>query len=704
MKKNKLARRILWMMRGCIVLAVVMVVGTLAWTAREHNRKAVRDSMVMVGGGLAAATRELRTLNVDYSVWDVAYRHAMARDLDWIMDNMVEGIADGSFDLMTLVWPETGEEIGWENRDGDIVRAPSLPAEVRLFLAEALRPVAGSDFKPVDFAFRLPEGVYHFTASRIQPFEIADGANREAFPINLMGRRLDGAIIARLGRMFLIDDLQVAESPKRARPSVPVAGVTGEPVAHLVWTAPRPGAELIRTASLPLLAALTLLATVTMLANRTVDTLAEREEESARAARTDNLTGLPNRMAFRERLERCTQVGDGELAILFMDVNGFKAVNDMLGHAAGDLLVVQLSRRLEQCLPADTFLARVGGDEFNVIVTGGQPEQQVQAYAARVTEALAPPFRIEGKSFGVSVAMGFCSGLAGSMSSGELIRRADLAMYEAKNLRMERPLRYHAELEHDRAAKKVVEDALRAALVTCDEFQMYYQPIVNAQTGALASVEALIRWNSAELGWISPGDFIPVAESCGVIRELGMWVIEQVCRDLAGMPEIKAGINISPAQLLDPEFAWSVRETLARHAVASSRVEFELTEGLIVESPDLAAFRLDQLREAGHPIALDDFGTGFSSIGYLRRMNFTKLKVDKSFIDEIGLRENADDLLRSLVLLARALDLEVVAEGVEAEVQARRLCQLGVDLLQGYHFGKPMPLADLKKFARARAA
>jgi diguanylate cyclase (GGDEF)-like protein len=704
MKKNYLACRVLWMMRGCIVLAIVMVLGTLAWTAREHNRKAVHDSVVMVGGGFSAAARELRTLNVDYSVWDVAFRHATAHDLDWVMDNMVEGISDGSFDLLALVWPASGEEVVWEERDGGIVDAAALPPEIHAFLAERLRPVGGEDIKPVDFAYRFPDGVYYLAASRIQPFEIGPDADRAAFPINVMGRKLDGELAGRLGRLFLIDDLHVAEQPKRGRPSIPVQGVTGEPVAHLVWTAPRPGAELIRTASLPLAAALTLLATVTMLANRTVDTLAEREEDSARAARTDSLTGLPNRMAFRERLEHCTRDCEGELAILFMDVNGFKAVNDTLGHAAGDALVIQLARRLEQCLPAGTFLARVGGDEFNVIVTGEQPEMRMQAFAASVMEALAPPFWIEGKTFGVSVAMGYAAGRTGETSSGELIRRADLAMYEAKNLRMNRPLRYHADLERDSAEKKLVEDALRAALATCAEFEMHYQPIVDARTGALASVEALIRWNSSELGRVPPCTFIPVAESCGMIRELGMWVIEQVCRDLIAMPEMKVGINISPAQLLDPDFAGHVRRVLERHDVANGRVEFELTEGLIVEHPDLAAFRLDQLREAGHPIALDDFGTGFSSIGYLRKMNFTKLKVDKSFIDDIGLRDNADDLLRSLVLLSRALDLEVVAEGVENEVQERRLREIGVDLLQGYHFGKPMPLADLVKFAQALAA
>lgn len=707
MKNKALVSRILLMMAASVTLTVMMVLGTLAWTAREHDLKAAQDAVVMVEGGYAAAVDKLGTITADYSVWEDAYYYVTARDIEWMTANLGAGAVTGdAFHLLAIVWPEDRASVGWETARGDVIQDDLIPGPIVDLIRERLKTIEQMSYDTVSFAARLPTGLYMLAASRIERAESGAVDHPERSPINIVGLRLDDAAAATLGATFLIEDLHVIEVRPPTGSFIPLRDLTGDTIAYLAWTAPQPGEALIRTASMPLAAALSIFLALSIavarLAGQSARALVRREAYSAEIARTDNLTGLANRMAFGEQLVQRTARGDQEFAILFMDVNGFKLVNDTLGHAAGDDLVKQIGCRLTDCLPPEAYLARVGGDEFNVIIGGPQPQLAVEDFARGLREALKTPFWVEGRSFTISIAMGYAVGSRSEITPAELTRRADLAMYEAKNLRTDEAVRYHPGIESDSGRCKQIEDAMRGALVRCDEFEVHYQPVVVAETGRIRSAEALLRWTSPALGRISPDRFIPIAESSGLIAELGQWVIERVCRDLAATPWLTVSVNVSPAQLLDPAFAVNVAAILRRHDVASARMEFELTEGLIVEKPDLAAFKLDQLREAGHPIALDDFGKGFASIGYLRKMNFTKLKIDKSFIDDIGIKPYAEDLLRSLVFLARALGLVIVAEGVEQDAQADMLRGIGFDLLQGYLFAKPMPLDALLDLRETR--
>lgn len=242
-----------------------------------------------------------------------------------------------------------------------------------------------------------------------------------------------------------------------------------------------------------------------------------------------------------------------------------------------------------------------------------------------------------------------------------------------------------------------IEDSLRRSMDRPGDLNLRYQPICDAGSGDMVMAEALLRWTSPELGRVSPARFIPIAETSGMIVELGYRMIDQLCRDLAAWPRLRVSVNLSPAQLREAGFIDRMAAIIARHGTDPGRIEIEVTEALVVESPDLAAFRLDGLREAGHRIALDDFGTGCSSIGHLRKMNFDRLKIGRAFVDDIGVSPGAEDLLQSLSLLARALRLSAVAEGVEGADQVIRLREIGFDLLQGHHFGHAMPLDVLRQ-------
>jgi diguanylate cyclase (GGDEF)-like protein/PAS domain S-box-containing protein len=415
-------------------------------------------------------------------------------------------------------------------------------------------------------------------------------------------------------------------------------------------------------------------------------------------ARVDSLSGLPNRLAFTEHLES-DQVRDlaatKRLGVVYADVNGFKIVNDTVGHAGGDRLVQALAQRLQNELRDNCFLARVGGDEFNVCVFGEDAEQATRAVAERMVKCFQHEFSVDGSLFHVTAAVGYAVS-DGTAEPPELVRRADVAMYRSKAIRTREPIRYDERYESGADKRKEIESELRAALKAGD-LKVLYQPIVRSADGSLASVEALLRWGSAKLGTVSPAAFIPVAEETGLIVDIGRYVLEEACSVLNDWPDLLVSINVSPVELREPSFVDDVKDIVTKAGVDPARIEFELTESILVSHLELAAERLSQLKAVGFKIALDDFGTGFSSIGYLRQLPFDKLKIDRSFVSKVDAKDSSRGLLQTLISLGHALDLTVVAEGVENEEQAFITQSAGSHLQQGFLYSKAEPIADVKR-------
>lgn len=432
------------------------------------------------------------------------------------------------------------------------------------------------------------------------------------------------------------------------------------------------------------------------LADRLAVTLvaADRERELRERAVRDSLTGLTNRAGLIDVLDR--RLADPQqrqaFVLVYIDLDGFKAVNDARGHPMGDVLLCEVAQLLrEQALQADV-IARVGGDEFVLLLPDGR--EAADAVASRLCQRLAQPFLVQGQVLRIGASIGLVHCPDDGRDRVELMRRADLAMYAGKAAGRGRHAWFLPAFD-ERAAERAWLQAELPGALQRNELCLHFQPRVLAGTGELASVEALIRWPHPTRGMVSPMRFVPMAEETGQIEQLGRWVLEAACRQLRQwrdheVPVPRMSVNVSAQQLDDPAFAARVLAVLKRYGLNPADLELELTESLFAGDTEQVTERLSPLRDAGMKVALDDFGTGFSSLSSLHRLPVDVLKIDRSFVIDLGQRESADAVARSIVALARALGKQVVAEGVETEAQYRHLLDLGCDELQGFRFGRPM--------------
>ena len=429
------------------------------------------------------------------------------------------------------------------------------------------------------------------------------------------------------------------------------------------------------------------------------------EEKLLHDALHDGLTGLPNRSLFMDRLGQALAFqqrrSDYRFAVLFLDVDRFKTVNESLGHTHGDVLLVQIARRLrEMARPGDT-VARLGGDEFALLLGDfADPEEPVRA-AERMQEALSAPYDLDGTEVFATASIGVAVGSREYSRPEELLRDADTAMYRAKDLGRARHALFQPAMHAHAQAQLQLDTDLRRAIER-DELRLRYQPVVSLFSGQITGCEALIVWEHPTRGPIPPGDFIPTAEETGLIVPIGRWALSQACADakawndaLARGPGVSVSVNLSAKQLVRPELLEDVRGALERSGLDARRLRLEVTESVIMENAGPAALLLNQLKALSVGLLLDDFGTGYSSLSYLHNFRFDTLKIDRSFVARLEQSGKQAEIVRTIVGLARALQMEVVAEGVENAAQAQLLQALRVDSGQGYWFSRAL---DAKAF------
>ncbi len=425
------------------------------------------------------------------------------------------------------------------------------------------------------------------------------------------------------------------------------------------------------------------------------------EEQLQYAALYDTLTGLPNRALFTDRLAHALQHLRGGrgygFSVLFLDLDRFKNVNDSLGHTAGDEVLVEVARRLSLSVrPGDT-VARLGGDEFTVLVDSSAEVEAALRIAERIHHALQEPLSVCGHEVFASTSIGIVSANPSHSSVSDLLREADTAMYQAKGLGVGQTAVFDQQMHQNAKALLTLETELRHA-VDRDEIEVHYQPIVNTATGMLAGFEALARWTHAEHGPVSPAEFIPVAEENGLINEIGRSVLRKACRQLqiwkrqfpAGL-ECYVSVNLSARQLLQQDLIKQIDEALADCEVDANCLCLEVTETALVSDPELAGTILRALRARGLRLYIDDFGTGYSSLSYLHAFPFQTLKIDGSFIANLGKDQESEGIVQAIVAIARHLEMSVIAEGVENAEQVAALQRLGCDTVQGFHFSRPLP-------------
>ncbi len=437
-----------------------------------------------------------------------------------------------------------------------------------------------------------------------------------------------------------------------------------------------------------------------------VTTQRESSEKIEFLARYDTLTQLPNRLQVNESLSEAltyAQEWRTRCALLMIDLDRFKAINDSLGHLVGDRMLAQVAARLKPLMDDGELCGRLGGDEFAVIIRDAKDRRRVDTLAKAVISALSAPYYIDNHILYVGASVGSAIGPRDGSKVEELLRNADLALYRAKDDGGGTHCEYEPSLHSNAEERRVLEVSLRHALER-NEFVLHYQPVVDAHSEEVVSFEALVRWNSEEHGFVSPGKFIPIAEDTRLIVPIGTWVLQEACREAASnWPEhVKVNINVSPEQLVEPDFAGTVVRALSHSGLDPKRLEIEVTESIFMRDADVARKALEQCMALGCSVALDDFGTGYSSLGYLRKLKFTTIKVDRLFVQ--GAAQNSVEslaIIRAVVAMADSLGMTTTAEGVETDDEADLIRRLGCNKIQGFHFGRPMPSEDaIKIFGR----
>ena len=421
----------------------------------------------------------------------------------------------------------------------------------------------------------------------------------------------------------------------------------------------------------------------------------------------DPLTGLPNRVLLDDRLHQAIAHADRDMrafAVLVCDLDRFKLINDSLGHRAGDELLQEVARRLSTVVRTADTVARFGGDEFVLIGTSIADADDAAGLASRVMEVLQAPVRIAGIDIHTSPSIGIAMYPDDGTTTQALLARADAAMYSAKQNGRGNFRRYSPGMHAGTEDRVQLESDLHNAL-NLNQLALYYQPKVDTRTGEVRSAEALIRWLHPTRGVVSPADFIPLAEECGLIGAIGAWVIREACRQARawqneGVPPLRVSVNLSASQFRDSGLVDNIRTALVDAGLEARYLEVELTESAVMSDPEQSIAILEQLSAMGVLVSVDDFGTGYSSMSYLRRFPIDKLKIDRVFIDEIVSRPEDASIVRAIVSLAHSLHLKVVAEGVETPAQLDFLKLTGCDEYQGYHFSRPLPAADFERLMR----
>ncbi|MBU7579979.1 MAG: EAL domain-containing protein [Porphyrobacter sp.] len=427
-------------------------------------------------------------------------------------------------------------------------------------------------------------------------------------------------------------------------------------------------------------------------------------EKIAYLARYDTLTQLPNRLQLTEALGEALRYAvqwRTRCAMLMVDLDRFKAVNDSLGHMTGDKLLAQVSARLQSLMGENQMVGRLGGDEFAIVIRDASQSGTVRDLALRVIHRLSEPYQVDHHTLYVGASVGSAEGPRDGASVEEMMRNADLALYRAKDMGGGEHCRFEPELHATAEERRQLEVALRKALGR-DEMVLHYQPVVDAHSESVVSFEALIRWNSAEHGFVSPGKFIPLAEDTRLIVPIGQWVMRKACEEARNWPEhVKVNVNVSPEQLLEPGFHDEVVQALAASGLRPERLEIEVTESIFLRDASVARNALEQVMALGCSVALDDFGTGYSSLGYLRKLKFSTIKVDRTFVQGAA-QGSAESLaiINAVVAMAKSLQMTTTAEGVETGPEAELIRKLGCDKIQGFYFGRPMTAKDASSLFR----
>ncbi|HDX4048293.1 TPA: EAL domain-containing protein [Enterobacter soli] len=693
---------------GLIVSVVALLYLSLHLISTKTNEIDEHRTVLSVQGAIQTSVNRVSSLVIDNAVWDDAVRELYSPKLDteWLYNTWgagfkINNLYDGTFVLdehFNVLW-------------GAFQSQPFREKDLSFFgsglkaLIDKHRSALLTDKNIYAGITRTRNGVAFIGIGLVRPMVGPLQISGDTRRYLVITRHLNPQILSDLGATFQIDRLNYTPN-KINDMSMPLNSSAGEILGYLNWQARLPGAQAAMAASSDITQIVILAAALILLfilvSSVGLYKLARGESQARLVARTDWLSHLPNRRALIEALDQVSLRGDIDVkSVVFIDLDGFKDVNDIYGHSVGDDLIIAIAKTLRERVPPGGMLARMGGDEFAMTIGGDRSEAQASAFAGAVLDFLNAPIRLGDRTIHISASIGIASGTLIECTSSELFRRADIAMYHAKMTGKGRITHYDAELNSVRERQLALENQIRSGLER-DEFDVWYQPIIDARSQKMTSVEALVRWPRRPEGELGPDTFITIAETSGLIYKLGQFVLHRACSDLEPFGDLKLSVNISPAQFRDPEFEDKVANVLDITHFPANRLQLEVTETYVLENPERARSAIVNLKALGTAVALDDFGTGYSSIGYLRRFNFDTIKIDKSLAGLVDNDEQAAALVSGTVRIANALGMAVVAEGVENEKQMKLLRLAGCDQLQGFWFSQPMPIEAIIELRQVR--
>lgn len=687
--------------------SLVMVVGFGYYATSRADRDSLEKQKLFVADGIRDRVEAVIRQQQSVTVWDDTVLHARAHDQDWLAENVGDWMSayyghdrvyvlDANNDsIYAMQAGKTGKPALYEADRAAI--EPTVKA-MRMLIAEK-GDGQGVTEKPFLSEFVSLGGAPAILA--VQP--IAPSTTRvrqqpsEAF-LDVTVELIDQSVIDPIAERFLLSGARLLplSQPMQAA-SVPLTDSRGIVLGYVGWDADRPGLSLIRSLSPALIAGLLLTAGLLAFLLRRLRAATRQLQQSQTAAQYlafhDTLTGLPNRALFEDRLRRALSAlrrDNSRMALLYLDLDRFKTVNDTLGHPVGDELVRQTAARLEKAVREIDTVARVGGDEFAIIITGLRDGEAVEELCRRLLKQIGQPFDVAGNQIFIGASIGVAIAPEAGSEGADLLRKADIALYEAKKDGRGRYQVFAGDMDEILSRKRMIENDLRAALTTGDQIKLLYQPVYAPDCRTILGAEALMRWEHPTLGARSPAQFVAIAEERGMIDMLGDWVLRQAASFAATTALPWVSVNISPLHLRDEGFPAHLLTILDEAGLLPSRLQLDITESILLENSDVTRTALATLRAAGVRIALDDFGTGYSSLNHLRRHAIDKLKIDRSFVRLLSGPAAAPAVVKALVDLARAMQVQVAAEGVETIEQRDALVAMGCHELQGFLFSLPL--------------
>jgi len=694
-----------------LVGALVIVVISLSEMASEVNVIESRLTNRSVEAALGVTIRNIEQTHRDYAQWDDAVRHLYGpADPEFMRETFAASTSPSEhllFDTAVLL-----DEVG--RVQYAVHRGEPVAGEAGEILGPAVATLIGPlvrDGVTYDVRGGMLEtawGIASAAAGTIVPLSPDFASPPARSRILVLARSFDEDAVARLRDDYLIGDLRLVPADAGLAHSLPINDPAGRAIGALAWSPPTLGDQ-ARAKVSPTVFTMLALVGLTMafliaIALRGMQEVERRDAEAHHAATHDALSGLPNRAAIAAVLDEAMaarRANGTPLTVVYLDIDGFKEVNDAFGHETGDRLLKEVARCFRERVK-DHLIARVGDDEFAVVVSGPGAVKVGCDLGWRLINSVTDAFEIDGRMIGIGASVGVAVADDSTPSAEELLRRADVAMEQAKLQGRNRLFVYDAVIDTVRHERLEIAADLRRALRE-GGLSLAYQPVFDADTRTIIGVEALVRWDRPLLGPLPPAVFVPIAEQSGLIDELGEWTIRQACRDALAWPSIKLSVNVSPAQFRNPNFETRLGAILRETGLPATQLDLEVTESYFIANSDQARRAIDVIRGLGISVSLDDFGTGYSSIGYLRTFNFDKLKLDRSLIAGLGSDERVQRLVEATIALADALDLDVTAEGVETEEEAAMLKKAGCVAFQGFFFAKPMPAAAIAAQLRASA-